>query len=306
MDADGVAAFAAYLEHLSDDDVRVVAGTGAGAPGQSTDAGIRSRPQLLAERLAAPDTFAAVLGPSFDGGPPPAISPFLVFAVAVERVRNDVQEAGFVPEWLGPRRRLPVFAPSDLREFLSDPWRRLFLVRLLSSYTHVASGAVFVHTRRGLRRQRFSELDPVRLAGLLEVVPEAERPGVFRRLGDVSLFLTGVFPDHTALAGFGPVALSRLSRAGRLRHAPRSGPSGPRGGPVDPAEMGAVELLEELGRRWYRLAAAAVPAPRSRDVDVVAELGDRFDQARRVLNLVTDRYLFPLRDQWFGAPPASG
>jgi hypothetical protein len=69
-------------------------------------------------------------------------------------------------------------------------------------------------------------------------------------------------------------------------------------------ESGPVGLLEELGRRWYRLCAEAVAPPRSRDLDVVAELPDRFDQARRILNLVTDRYLFPLRERWFG--PAMG
>jgi hypothetical protein len=299
MDADGEAALAAYLEHLSDDDVRALAGAVPSSRLGVAAAELRSEPRLLAERLAAPETFAAVLGPPFDGGPLPPVSPFLVFAVAVERGRNDLREAGFVPEWLGPRRRLPVFAPGDLRDFLSDPWRRLFLVRLLSSYTHVSSGAVFVPTRRGLRRQRFSELDPVRLAGLLDVVPDSERAGILRRLGDLSLFLTGVFPDHTALAGFGPVALGRLLRAGRHEGARRPSPTS---GATAPAEMGAVDLLEHLGRRWYRLAAAAVPPPRSRDLEVVAELGQRFDQARRVLNLVTDRYLFPLRDQWFGAP----
>ncbi len=65
-------------------------------------------------------------------------------------------------------------------------------------------------------------------------------------------------------------------------------------------DNGAVGLLEELGRRWYRLCADAVPPPRSRDLDVVAELAHHFVQARRILNLVTDRYLFPLRDRWFG------
>jgi hypothetical protein len=301
MDADGVAAFAAYLEHLSDDDIRVVAGAGRSPGSDRSPAAVRSQPQLLAPALAAPETFAAVFGPPEDGAALPAVSPFLLFAVAVERGHADVRDAGFVPEWLGPRRRLPVFGPTDLRDFLSDPWRRLFLVRLLGSYTHVASGAVFVATRRGLRRQRFSELDPVRLASLLDVVPEDERAGVFRRLGDLSLFLTGVFPDHTATSGFGPVALTRLLRAGRLDSGRRSVPDI---SAVAPGETGAVDLLESLGRRWYRLAAASVPPPRSRDLEVVAELAERFVQARRVLNLVTDRYLFPFRDQWFGAPAA--
>jgi hypothetical protein len=297
MDPDGVAAFAAYLEHLTDEDLRAISPAGSGAAA----ARMRSEPQLLAARLADPATFAAVFGPPGDDEPLGRLSPFLVFAAAVERAHADIDQAGFVPEWLGPRRRVPVFGPTDLRNFLADPWRRLFLVRLLGSYTHVTSGSVFVPTRRGYRRQRFSELDPVRLAGLLEVVPASERAGIYRRLGDLALFLTGVFPDHTATSGFGPVGEARLLRAGRLPAA--KWPDGA-GSPMALGESGPVGLLEELGRRWYRLCADAVASPRSRDLDVVAELSTRFVEGRRILNLVTDRYLFPLRDRWFG--PAIG
>jgi hypothetical protein len=307
MHSDGAAAFAAYLEHLSDDDLRAVAVAHSPSEPPSSPTQIRSHPELLAAGLADPRTFAAVFGPpgepglSRDDAPLVRLSPFLVFAVAVERAHADVQQSGFVPEWLGPRRRVPVFGPTDLRDFLADPWRRLFLVRLLGSYTHVTSGSVFVPTRRGYRRQRFSELDPVRLAGLLEVVPAGERPGIYRRLGDLALFLTGVFPDHTATSGFGPVAEARLLRAGRL---PATKWPDASNSPMALGESGAVGLLEELGRRWYRLCANAVPPPRSRDLDVVAELSIRFSEGRRILNLVTDRYLFPLRDRWFG--PATG
>ena len=34
---------------------------------------------------------------------------------------------------------------------------------------------------------------------------------------------------------------------------------------------------------------------------VLAELSENFAIARRVLNFVTDRYLFPMRQRWFGA-----
>ncbi len=72
--------------------------------------------------------------------------------------------------------------------------RRLFLAELLSSYTHVASGTVWAKSGGRWRRRRFSELDPVQLARLAEVVPDWERLAVYRRLGDLALFLTGVFP----------------------------------------------------------------------------------------------------------------
>ena len=117
---------------------------------------------------------------------------------------------------VGPGAWPRVLDAAQLCDFLAAPWRRLFLAELLASYTHVASGSVLVSTRRGWRRQRFSELDPVRLAGLLEVISESERPGILRRLGDLTLFLTGVFPDYVARRGFGPIEESRLLRAGGM------------------------------------------------------------------------------------------
>ena len=144
--------------------------------------------------------------------------PFLTFAVAVHRLAAQLDTATYVNEWIGPRRRVPVFAVEPLRRLLADPLRRFFFVELLASYTHVASGSTWVATRRGWRRRRFSELDPVQLAGLLETVPPAERPGVLRRLGDLSLFLTGVFPDHTAATPLGrPMAEAQLLRTRRAR-----------------------------------------------------------------------------------------
>jgi hypothetical protein len=300
MKSNGTPALAAYLQHLSDDDLSALAS--ASGRGERPET-VRSEPALLAALLAAPRSFDALFGDRDDQSPAQETlvhdeallraSPFLIFAVMVERCRQDLLGAGYVAEWFGPRRRVPVLGPSDLNEFLDDEWRRFFLAQLLGSYTHVASGTVFVPTRRGYSRQRFSELDPVRLAGLLDVVSEAERPGIYRRLGDLALFLTGVFPDHTATSGFSPVAESRLLRAGRLR---ASGGGGPL------ADTGAVGLLEELGQRWYRLAAAGVPSP-SPDLDVVGQLGaSRFGEARRVLNVMTDCYLWPQRDLWFGRP----
>ena len=65
---------------------------------------------------------------------------------------------------------------------------------------------------------------------------------------------------------------------------------------------GAAGVFEWLGPRWYALAAARTPlAALSR---TLGEISQRFDQARRFLNHLTDRYLFPVRARWFPAPGA--
>ena len=125
------------------------------------------------------------------------------------------------------------------------------LAELLASFTRVASGRYRVRVAGRARTRRFSELDPVRLAGLLDAVPDAERPGVYRRLGDVSLFLTGVFPDYVTSRAFGPVDAGRLLRAAGLP-APQRERERLAAGP-------AIDLLEHLGARWYRIACEVAP-----------------------------------------------
>ena len=285
---DAADAFRTYLEHLTAADLRLLAGVAGVAPGV-----LQTRPAHLVDLLGTPATEAAVLGPSTDEEPFLRASSFLTFAVAVHRSAARLERATSTLEWVGPRQRLPVFDVASLRDFLADPLRRLFLVELLASFTSVASGSTWERTRRGWRRRRFSELDPVRLASLLEVVGEAERPGVYRRLGDLALFLTGVFPDHTAERGLGSVDASRLVR---LVAAAGDGRQGP---PPDVDHLGAVGLLEHLGARWYRSAAATAAGPPTATVRVLPAAGERFRQARRILNVVSESTIFPL-------PPAFG
>src|SRR6266540_652961 len=149
-----------YLEHLSDADLALLGSAAGSLPAER----LRGDPAMVERLLDDPRTFQAVFGGTGRADPLLRASPFLVFALAIQRGAEDLREAAFVGEWAGPRQRLPVFDVATLRDFLAAPARRLFLAELLASYVHVASGSVLVQTRRGWRRQRFSELDPVRLA----------------------------------------------------------------------------------------------------------------------------------------------
>ena len=251
----------------------------AGSTGSAASSG-------LVAAFESPALEAAVFGPE-ESGPAAYVSPFLAFAVAVHRTAAALEHATFVDERMGARRRIPVFDVAALRAILRDPLRRYFFVELLASYTRVSSGVTWRRTPLGWRRQRFSELDPVRLASLLDVVGPSERPGVYRRLGDLCLFLLGVFPDHPPLPG--GAAAYRL-----LRHV------GLQAGETE--DLDGVTLFERLGSTWYRTAArlaSAAGVPPTGTFAVVGDVADHFHEARRVLNAVTDRYLFPLRSRWF-------
>ena len=278
-----------YASHLTDADLSLLAAVGA-APGDA--AALRGDPAALLRRLEHPGAFQAVLGPD-DGRWQVSASPFLVFALLVQRAVAELASVDHVPERTGLRQRVPLFDAPALREFLAEEARRLFLAELLASFTRVASGRYRVRTGGRTRTRRFSELDPVRLAGLLDAVPDAERPGIYRRLGDVSLFLTGVFPDYVTARALGPVDAGRLLRM--------TGLPGPQRERL--AAAPAIELLEHLGARWYRIACDLAPVTTAR-LAVAGDVADRFRQARRVLNHLADRYLLSASQPWF-TPPAS-
>ena len=270
-----------YLEHLSDADLSAMAA--------ATDHGEAARrdPRWIEAQIDNPALFRRLFATP---GRDPLLqgSPFLLFSVMVHRAIRDLGQASFVEEWVGPRQRVPVFDVAGLREFGADPMRRFFLAELLASYTHVASGSLLVQTRRGWRRRHFSELDPVRLIELAELLPDPDRASVYRRLGDLSLFLTGVFPDYAAERLVVERERRRLERA--LAAADREAAD----------RRDGIWLLESLGRRAYRIAQHAADR-RSVMAGVLAEVSENFAVARRVLNFLTDRYLFPLRRQWFAA-----
>jgi hypothetical protein len=302
---DGALVGSGYADHLTDADLGLLA-RAADQPTAQAASWLRAHPEQLPGLVGDPRVFQAVFGAPAAAAQParPAAasamaslaSPFLIFAVAVHRAGTELATMDHVPERSGRRQRVPLFDAPELRDFLGSAARRLFLAELLASFTRNAGAYRPIPKpqprSRQARGRRVSELDVVRMAGLLDTVPEAERAGVYRRLGDVALFLTGVFPDYAAGHALGPVSAARLLRAAQV----------PARQLDQLAEAPAIDLFEHLGAQWYRAAWGLAPARTAR-LAVVAEVAERFRQARRVLNHVADRCLFPQGNPWF-APPA--
>jgi hypothetical protein len=267
-----------YLEHLSQRDLELLAQT-AGIGQSALKQRMVERPEVIDDLLASPRLFETIFDPSKELADPGASS-FLAFAALVNRSASDLHDASYVSEWSGPGKRLPVFDVDPLRHFLDDGGRRYFLVEFLNSFTTVASGTFMVETRDGVRRRRFSELDPVGLAEMVELLPPAERPGGYRRLGDVALFLSGVLPDHTASHPYTAAQREWLARSAVL-------------GPTDAlVEDQGLHFMEAAGAGWYRRAVDEANGTVSTGPTFLRTLADRFTEARRILNYLTDRYLF--------------
>jgi hypothetical protein len=74
--------------------------------------------------------------------------------------------------------------------------------------------------------------------------------------------------------------------------------------PLRAGDDDAVALLAQLGRRWYQAASQLLPSPLPANVAVIGEMPERFNDARRVLSVIAEKFVFPQRERWFGPPPA--
>lgn len=270
-----------FVERLSDGDLAALGTAAEPMEVAALRTRLRLHPTLLDQLLSAPEVYQRVFSePGFLTG----LTPRLVFGVMVHRAAAELDEATFVAERVAPGRRLPVFDVGPLRELVGDPDRRIFLTELLASFTRVSGGVKWERTPRGMRRRRYSELDPFHLAEVLETVPALRRPAVLRRMGDVALFLVGVLPEATASRRPSPPQVERLARTAGVE-------------PLAALEVlagddGMLGLLEVTGTRWYR-SAGDEPG-----FQLLHDVADRFPTARRFLGYLADRYLHHIHTDW--------
>ncbi len=294
MDDDRDRVGAAYLAHLTDADLRELVRADAVSRDEAAARiqALQRAPGLLLDVLDRPAVSAGLLrmaGPDAGLGFT-LISPFLVFAAAIHQIAADLRVSGYAPERTTGRLRIPVFDGQQLAAYLSRPAHRLFLAELLASFARSSSGVVMTPTPHGIRRRRWNDLDLGKLAMLLAALPEPDRPPVWRRLGDLALFLTGVFPAALERALAGRLDPVRLARSTGLPALPSP-------------DLGPAELFEWFGAGWYRLAAShATATSAAAGLPALRDSAEHFHQARRVLNAAADRYLFPVGLDWFTPP----
>lgn len=264
---------ASYIEMLSGTDiVRLAAIIGVEPASLASD--LRRRPWSVNDVLSDPRVFETIF--ARNDHPSIGVSPFLLFAVLVHRVATELRQATYVNEWTGPRSRLPVFDVEPLQEFLEHPGRAFFLASLLASFASPAPPPV--------------PADPLDIHDLASWVDHAlppQRIELLRRLGDLSLFKSGVFPDS-----LGPHALETPEAqflgqtAGLSEQQLLDLCDGARISP-------GLDALETLGSHWYG-AAACDPGVSP----IVSEVAHRFRAARRILNHLSDGYLYRVDPTW--------
>lgn len=197
------------------------------------------------------------------------ISPRLFFAVLLAKASRDLEGRGYTFERLAGHEAI-VFDGEEVLQLLRDAPIADYLVELLVSFVRVQSYSTTVKVREGLwRRYRFSDLDLESLIRYTATLSEDERFLPYKRIADLCLFLTGVFPEYVE----------------------RRGGTGDR--------VRGREVVVESGRHFYRAAARHPDAHQTPGGEILATLADKFDLASKPLTHLADRYLGHLKESLF-------
>jgi hypothetical protein len=209
-----------------------------------------------------------------------AVSPRLHFAVLLDRASRDLRTTSYTLE-RSRRQRLPVFDSHQVADLLADLSRREYLADMLASFSRVETYTVAYRVREGVwRRMRFNDMD---IDGLIRYAAQADeklRFAPYKRLADVCLFVSGIFPEHldspSRYAGSG-------SRPGFLGRRVRT-----------------QDEYRAEGERFYLLASHHEAARLLSMDQVLAELGERFIDAQKALSYVAHRFIWWDKRRFFG------
>jgi hypothetical protein len=205
------------------------------------------------------------------------VTPHLLFSVLLRRLRRDLEKEAYVLEADPKGKRIPVFEGPAVAEMLSDKQTRDYLAEMLSSFARTNSGIIYWKERGAWHKRRFSDIDLVDMVELARIIDPEMRPALYKRIADIALFLSGIFPEHAAH--------SLGSR--RTIFSPRH----------------TLQDYEQVGRRFYNVAARETDQTQWKPV--LATLAVKFTLARLALNSLSDRYVKTLRARYFRSPAES-
>ena len=172
---------------------------------------VQQRPEVIDDLLAEPSAVRR----SSSRRPTPScrvrLTPFLLFGILINRVAVRPPELELR---LRVGRRRTDGSPCSTSPRCGSSWpkaaRRYLLIEFLASFTKVASGRIWVKTRRGYQSRRYSELDLVRMVDVVMQLPPAQRPGGYQAAGRHRPVPHGGFPrphrpssDRSAPSGSG-------------------------------------------------------------------------------------------------------
>lgn len=200
------------------------------------------------------------------------ISPWLFFTVLLRRARRDLEQEAFTVEERA-RQKVVLFDADRVTDLIADDEVVDYLASLLASFTRVQSVTVRYRVRQGIwRRYRTSELDVDGMIRAAERMEEPLRYAAYRRIGDVCLFLTGMFPEYIE-------SQHRYPFSGQMRPAARG------------RMVVTREDYEQHGAAFYQMAAEHEAAVSEGLQEVLERLSEHFILAEKPLRFMANRYL---------------
>src|SRR3984957_13237387 len=127
----------------------------------------------------------------------------MLFSVLLRRLRRELQNEAYVLDVDTNGKRFPVFEGPAVANMLSDKQTRDCLAEMLASFARTNSGNIYWKERGTWHKRRFSDIDLDDMVELARIVDPEMRPALYKRIADIALFLSGIFPEHSAhVAGF--------------------------------------------------------------------------------------------------------
>lgn len=109
------------------------------------------------------------------------------------------------------KQAIPVFDTAKVVELLARPEVLDYLSQMLASCTRIQSYTVPMRARRGiLRRVRYNDMDIDSLVRFCATADESHRFSFYKRIADVCLFISGLFPGSGEMR---PLSVRRLRRS---------------------------------------------------------------------------------------------
>ena len=124
------------------------------------------------------------------------ISPNLLFTVLLNRVKFNLENQSYTVE-RQDRHQVFIFDSKEVVDLLHDKRILRYLADMLVSFVRINSFSVYIRVKKGVwRKIRFSDFDIDSLIRYSQMIEEDQRFPSYKRIADICLFITGIFPDY--------------------------------------------------------------------------------------------------------------
>lgn len=211
---------------------------------------------------------------------PLQVSPWLFFTVLLRRASRDLEHEAYTQERRS-QQKVIIFDIEPVVKLLGREPVRDYLAHMLASFTRIESVTVPVRVRQGIwRKYRTNDMDVEGLMRYTETLDQRFRFEVYKRIADVCLFLSGIFPEY-------------IENQYRYPHSRQIRPR------TKGKLLRTLEDYETHGRAFYRLAAEHERARIEGLDEVLATLSRDFILAEKPLTFVGQRYIGLVRRKLF-------